>query len=275
MPAQPSRTSLTWQKAGEPFFRSGARGYSINEAWYYSDMKRGLEQGTGAIAALQEEVRRRLYLFVRAQGRAVSREEAATAVRISRKLAAFHLDKLVDRGLLTFHYARPAGRSGRGAGRTSKLYEPSDLEVEVSIPERRYDLVGGLLVKAIEEESLSERAREAARRVARREGLELGESIRREKHLRPPGPERTLAVAEEVLARHGYEPARDHPGEITLRNCPFQTLATDAPGLICDMNRDFIEGFVRGLGNDRVEAALERGPGRCCVKLRVPSGAPG
>ncbi|MBK5228026.1 MAG: winged helix-turn-helix transcriptional regulator, partial [Actinobacteria bacterium] len=101
-------------------------------------MLRGLRKGAGAVAALEDDLRRRMYLFIRSQGRAISRDEAAEHVGISRKLAAFHLDKLVERGLLTAHYARLPGRTGPGAGRSSKLYEPSELEVNVSIPERRY-----------------------------------------------------------------------------------------------------------------------------------------
>ena len=46
-----------------------------------------------------------LYLIVRSHERPVSRDEAAPAASISRKLAAFHLDKLADRGLLTCSYA--------------------------------------------------------------------------------------------------------------------------------------------------------------------------
>src|SRR5690348_16796535 len=103
-------------------------------------MLRGLEEATGPIAVLDEDLRRRMYLYIRGQRRPVTRDEAAREIGISRKLAAFHLDKMVERGLLITSYARPEGRSGRGAGRTSKRYEPSDLQVEVSIPERRYDL---------------------------------------------------------------------------------------------------------------------------------------
>src|ERR671919_1152492 len=106
----------------------------------------------GSIGALEDDIRRALYLFARRHGRPVSREEAAAAVGISRKLAAFHLDKLVGRGLLTAHYARPPGRSGPGAGRSAKFYEPADLEIDVSIPERRYDLAGHLLLSAIRSE---------------------------------------------------------------------------------------------------------------------------
>jgi hypothetical protein len=34
------------------------------------------------------------------------------------------------------------------------------------------------------------------------------------------------------------------------------------------MNRAFIDGLVRGLGNETVEVALEPTPGECCVVLR-------
>jgi predicted ArsR family transcriptional regulator len=231
-------------------------------------MLRGLRKGAGAIAALEDDLRREMYVFIRGQGRPVSRDEAAEQVGISRKLAAFHLDKLVERGLLKAHYARLAGRGGRGAGRSSKLYEPSDLEVDVSIPERRYDIVGEIMVEALNEES-GEPPREVARRIAHHKGRAIGEEVKAEMRLRPPGSERALAVAEETLDRYGYEPYRVGNETISLRNCPFHDLSRRAPELVCGMNREFIDGFLRGLGNDSVEAALEPTPGECCVKLRA------
>src|SRR5918995_3572429 len=104
-----------------------------------SFMLRALRRDAEALGALEDDLRRELYLHVRRAGRPVTRDEAAAATGISRKLAAFHLDKLVDRGLLTSSYARPPGRGGRGAGRTAKYYEPSDRRIDVTIPERRYD----------------------------------------------------------------------------------------------------------------------------------------
>jgi predicted ArsR family transcriptional regulator len=233
-------------------------------------MLRGLRKGASAIAALEDDLRRRMYVFIRAQGRAVSRDEAAEEVGISRKLAAFHLDKLVERGLLTAHYARLPGRGGRGAGRSSKLYEPSDLEVDVSIPERRYDIVGEIMVAALIENS-NESPQEVARRIAYDRGHAIGEEVKAELRLRPPGSERALAVAEEALAGYGYEPYRVDDGTISLRNCPFHDLSRRAPELVCGLNREFIDGFLRGLGNDNVEAALVPTPGECCVKLKATS----
>ena len=242
--------------------------YTQRSLCYNGEMLRGLEKGAGAVAALEDDLRRRMYVFIRGQGRPVSRDEAAEQVGISRKLAAFHLDKLVERGLLTAHYARLPGRGGRGAGRSSKLYESSDLEIDVSIPERRYDIVGEIMLAALTEDS-KEPPQETARRIAYDKGHAIGEEVKAELHLRPPGAERALAVAEEILARYGYEPYRVADDMISLRNCPFHNLSQRAPELVCGMNREFIDGFLRGLGNESVEAALVPTPGECCVKLRA------
>lgn len=230
-------------------------------------MQRGLKTGAKAVAALDDDLRRRMYLFIRAAGRPVSRDQAADHVGISRKLAAFHLDKLVERGLLAAHYARVGGRSGRGAGRSSKLYEPSDIEVDISLPERRYDVVGEILVAALAEES-DHPSREVAQRIAREKGEAVGDAVRSQRRLRPPGAERAMAVAEEVLEERGFEPYRDETGEVSLRNCPFHVLSRQAPELVCGLNREFVDGMMRGLGNENVEAVLEPTPGECCVKLR-------
>src|SRR5881409_1470979 len=69
-----------------------------------------LQSCIAAIASLDEPVRRELYLYVAGRGREVGRDEAARALRISRALAAFHLDKLVELGLLDAAYRRLSGR---------------------------------------------------------------------------------------------------------------------------------------------------------------------
>ena len=66
------------------------------------------ESGIAAVGALEDPVRRELYDYVARRGQPVGRDEAATAVGIGRPLAAYHLDKLVELGLLSASYARPA-----------------------------------------------------------------------------------------------------------------------------------------------------------------------
>lgn len=109
----------------------------------------GSPESVAAVAVLSDALRRRIYEFIRRQPRPVSRDEAAEHVGISRRLAAFHLDKLTRSGLLRSHYGRPEGAAGR-PGRSPKLYEPADAEFAVSIPARQYDLIGEILLDAIE-----------------------------------------------------------------------------------------------------------------------------
>jgi predicted ArsR family transcriptional regulator len=228
-----------------------------------------LDRDVSPIAALDDPLRRRMYLFIRERGRPSSREDVASAVGISRKLAAFHLDKLVERGLLAVSFARPPGRSGRGAGRTAKYYEPSEREVDLSIPERRYDVIGSILVGAIEEQRLGEPAAAVARRVARETGERIGEDERARRRLPPPGSERATSVLAEVLDGCGYEPVIDDDGTMRLRNCPFHTLAQQNRDVVCGLNRELVAGMVDGIGNRTLEAVLEPTPGQCCVQLRT------
>ena len=235
-------------------------------------MLRGLRRDAEALGALEDDLRRELYLFVRGAGRPVTREEAAEATGISRKLAAFHLDKLVDRGLLTYQFARPPGRGGRGAGRPAKTYEPSDREIEVGIPERRYDLLGSVLLRALRSLKRTEPGDEAARRAAHDTGLEIGEEERRQRRLSSPGPERAMNVATGLLEERGYEPYRQPDGCVRLRSCPFHALAEQDRDLVCHLNEQLIDGVVRGLGNDTVDVVFDPIPDQCCVRLTPPGG---
>jgi predicted ArsR family transcriptional regulator len=217
------------------------------------------------LAVLSEEMRWRLYGFVRAAHRPVSREEAAASTGISRKLAAFHLDKLVSAGLLRARYDAPLGP--RRVGRTPKTYEPSGADVAISIPPRRHDVLADILVDAVRAGAPGEDPRPAAARVARVKGTELGTGQR--ERLRPGrlGAERALTVAGEVLAECGYEPDRETPTQLRLRNCPFYPLSARAPDVVCAVNHAYLSGFLDGLGVTSAEAVHDPRPGICCVRL--------
>lgn len=231
---------------------------------------RGLKAAVRPVAALEDPVRRRLYGFVRRARGPVTRDDAAAATGISRKLAAFHLDKLAERGLLTFSFGRPSGRGGPGAGRTSKLYRPSDLELAVSIPERHYDLAGRLLVEAIEEQLPGESGRDAALRIAEERGRRLGADVAATVRVEG-GAGRALEVARDVLERNGYEPYVADDGTLRLANCPFHALAQQSTTLVCGMNQRFIAGLTHALAGGAFEAVLEPTPGECCVTIRARS----
>src|SRR5580698_3996201 len=106
--------------------------------------------GLAALSSLDDPVRRRLYDFVAGRDEPAGRDEAAAAAGIGRPLAAYHLDKLVEQGLLAASYARPPGRGGPGAGRPAKVYARSGREFAVSVPPREYELAARLLAAAVD-----------------------------------------------------------------------------------------------------------------------------
>jgi predicted ArsR family transcriptional regulator len=220
-----------------------------------------------AVAVLADEHRQRMYAFIRRAGVPVTRDEAAAAVGISRKLAAFHLDKLVEAGLLRASFDRPAGL--RRAGRTPKAYAPADIDLQVSIPQREHAVLAGILVDAVASGTAAGDARQAALRVAAQHGTELGAAERA--RLRPGrlGAERALTLACDTLERHGFEPERAEPTRVWLRNCPYQPLAAHAPDLVCGINHAYLAGFLDGLGATTAAAVLAPRPGACCVELRA------
>ncbi|MGH9040175.1 MAG: helix-turn-helix transcriptional regulator, partial [Acidimicrobiia bacterium] len=185
-----------------------------------------------AISVLNEPLRRALYAYVVDQTDAVGRDEAGQAVGITRELAAFHLDKLLQEGLLDVEYRRLSGRGGPGAGRPAKLYRPSDRQLEISLPGRRYELAARLLAEAWAEPGAD--PAQALDGVARRFGEALGAQARWRLGRRPTAT-RVLQAACEVLREQGFEPT-ETDGGVRLRNCPFQSIANDHPELVCGMN---------------------------------------
>ena len=213
------------------------------------------------ISALAEPARRALYLYVVAQPDPVSREQAASACELPLHSAKFHLDRLLDEGLLDVSYRRLTGRIGPGAGRTAKLYRRSDREVSVSLPERHYDLAGDILAAAIERftaDGVS--VADAVADVAAQHGRALAAAAE-------PTEGTDLERSSEVLAENGYEP-RQLEGELWLVNCPFDRLARDHTELVCGMNVALVGGVLDGLGCASLEAVLDPAPGLCCVKAR-------
>lgn len=224
-----------------------------------------------AVAALEDELRRGMYGFIRQARRPVTRDEAAASVGISRKLAAFHLDKLVDAGVLSSR-CEPVGGI-RKVGRTPKVYEPADTDIQVAIPARQHDVLAGILLDAVCAETADELAKDAALRIAASRGAELGVLERDRSRPGRLGAERALTLCEGMLAGHGFEPSRLTTKNVRLRNCPFHPLAAHAPALVCGINHAFLAGFLDGLQAPSVRAVLAPSPGECCVELRAVEAA--
>ena len=189
---------------------------------------RPLGERVAAVSALEDPARRALLEFVGAADGAVSRDDAAQALGLTRRATAFHLDRLAEAGLLEVEYRRLTGRSGPGAGRPSKLYRRPADEVAVSVPERHYDLAGELLAAAVEADAAGEGpARDALLRLARAAGRELGEQA---------------GSLEAVVRDHGYAPRPGGDGVTVLANCPFHRLARRHTDVVCHLNLELLGG---------------------------------
>src|SRR5689334_13581456 len=121
-----------------------------------------------AIGALHEPLRRAVYEHTVAAGEPVSRNDVADALGIGRTLAAHHLDRLVDAGLLEVSYARLTGRTGPGAGRPAKLYRRGRAEHALSLPPRDYKVLAEIMADAAEETGIEEAVYAAARKRGER-----------------------------------------------------------------------------------------------------------
>jgi predicted ArsR family transcriptional regulator len=223
-------------------------------------VKGGVAMGDAfsAIGALADPVRRRLYCFVAGRADGAGREESAREVGIAPHVARFHLDKLVEEGLLAVDHRRLTGRRGPGAGRPAKIYRRADTEVSVSLPERGYDLVGRVFAAAVERSlggaPLAEALADAARSAGRRDGTTYD------------GAGGELERSAGVLRDRGYEPL-EADDALVLRNCPFDALAREHTALVCGVNLDYVGGVLDGLGCRRTSASLDPGPDRCCVRI--------
>jgi len=212
----------------------------------------------GAIAALAAPLRRAIYEFVFSRDEPVDRDEAAAAVRSGRPVATFHLERLVDAGLLE---VAPGLAESRGRGRPAKRYRTPRPALELSVPRRSYGVFGKILRR-------SDRGRSSARdprllSAAREVGREIGREVRA-----GSGNRRSALVR--ALGELAYEP-KVEATSIRLRNCPWRALADEAPDQVCTLNLAFLEGLVRSVGATGFAAVPDPAPrgGACCVLLRV------
>jgi predicted ArsR family transcriptional regulator len=228
-----------------------------------------------AIGALAEPTRRALYEYVTSRREWVSREQAADAVGIQRGIAAHHLDRLADDGLLETDYRRLNERRGPGAGRPAKVYRRTPAEIAVSLPPRQYELAGRVLADAADRSqrtgipigrAIDEAARHEAKVIAADPKHELGR--------RAGATARRARLFAELRAR-GFEPETLDDGVTVLHNCPFHHLAQQHTELICGMNLCLLDTLVDELEGTGLRAALEPEVGYCCVRFHPDAHAPG
>jgi predicted ArsR family transcriptional regulator len=190
---------------------------------------------------LADERRRAIYLHVSKGHGPITVNEVAEAFNIHRNAAKHHLDRLLEAGLLQAEFRRVNGRRGPGAGRPSKLYSATDVEVSFSVPERHYDLLAHLLLQALTRGDDLET-------VGARFGRELGEATKAEY----PDADVNVGV-QRALDRLGFRPKVESDADgklwITTDNCPFAVVAAGAPqGEICRLDHAIISGVLDAYG---------------------------
>ncbi len=148
---------------------------------------------------------------------------------------------------------------GPGAGRPTKLYRRAEDETAVSVPERHYDLVGGVARRG--------RGRVDRQRRSRTGGAATAWPMRPAgRSARPPTtcsqrwrkPDTSLGAPMTTAPPWRWATARS-----TGSRSSFTTL-------VCGVNLQLLRGVVDGAG-DAYLAVLEPSPGHCCVRLRPAS----
>jgi predicted ArsR family transcriptional regulator len=160
-------------------------------------VRHDLNQTIVRLCVLDDPARRAAYLAVRTAGRPLTRAEVADEVGMSVRLAAFHLEKLLAEGFLEATYERD--ERSVGVGHPAKRYRPTGLQLEVSLPPRRYDLAAEILAEALEAQS-SDPPLESLADTAAEYGRQIGSRARARK-----GGSRVLTALNGI----GYEPATD------------------------------------------------------------------
>jgi predicted ArsR family transcriptional regulator len=171
---------------------------------------------------------RETLLFARAQPLPVTADDVASAQRIHRNVARGRLERLAEAGLLIASFERRTGRTGPGAGRPAKTYRVAPELTAIEFPERRYELLIGLVVDALPERARRDRLREI--------GIAFGRELAREARLRSAKPlETALGRVCAALGDLGYQASvAEIKGEhavITSATCPLRPLVRAQPGL--------------------------------------------
>jgi predicted ArsR family transcriptional regulator len=210
-----------------------------------------------ALASLGDEKRRQLFELVASSPGAVGRDDVAQRTGIPRSTVSFHLDRLVQDGLLAVEFHKPPGKAGPGSGRPTKMYRPVAGEIGAFVPDRNYDLAGELMAAAIEQSTTTG---EPVESTLPAESWRLGQAMAE-----------AAATLEDFLLQAGYRPQPDGDGGFLLPNCPFHRLSDKHPAVVCTMNGAFLQGAAA-----RLEAAGDRVvpsglPGHCCARITPPS----
>lgn len=207
-------------------------------------------------ASLADPVRRSLYQALIRSPVPLTRDQLVKTLNLAPSTASFHLERMVQDGLLETESRKLGPRTGPGSGRPSKLYRPALDEVQLSFPARDYELAGRMLASAIEASvETGEPVEDALAAVAYAEGQRRG---------------LLAGNLTKALTNNGYEPETDGQG-VALCNCPFRRLATDHTRLVCGLSAALLQGTLDGCSDKEHKVVAAPAGSACCARLTVPS----
>ncbi len=192
---------------------------------------------------LGDATRRGIYVTVRESPEPMTASQIAELFDIHANVARHHLDRLVADGYLQVTRRRPSGRTGPGAGRPAKHYEPTRKNVSVQFPARRYDLLAELLLRVIERIA-PDNAAEVADEIGREYGRELAAEIGFPDEA---GYDTAAVAVARALMGVGFEvEARPGDHELVTRFCPFGESAKNHPAIVCQLDQGLVTGLLEG-----------------------------
>ena len=189
--------------------------------------------------ALGDPALRTTVLLVRAAPKPLTADDVAERLEVSRSVARWRLERLVDAGLATVGFERRSGRVGPGAGRPAKIYAAAPETHAVEFPRRHYET---LVARLLDELQQRGRARQLDH-VGYTFGLELAQAAR----LRPgAGARASLERLCRGLGRLGFhaavESVSDAEAVIVSATCPLR------PVVVSDGDARALDtGMWRGL----------------------------
>ena len=194
-------------------------------------------------ATLGDATRRGIYVTVRESTEPVTASQISEMFDIHANVARHHLDRLVSDEYLQVTRKRPSGRTGPGAGRPAKHYEPTRKNVSVQFPARRYDLLAELLLRVIERIA-PDNAAEVADEIGREYGRELAAEIG---FPEDSGYDTAAIAVASALMGVGFEvEARPDDHELVTRFCPFGESAKNHPAIVCQLDQGLVTGLLEG-----------------------------
>ncbi|WP_323096423.1 helix-turn-helix transcriptional regulator [Intrasporangium sp. YIM S08009] len=204
---------------------------------------------------------------------AMTASEVADALGVHVTTARFHLELLVENGLVASTYVRA------GVGRPRKVYVATPVDALVS--REAFRAFAQLLSRSWSSagpgaDGTSEEAGE--RWVA---GRTAGDALPPPAATTPGAWLGKVGLAVDLLDEWGYEPEvrttdRGRTVELTLHDCPFLAMARQHPDVVCGIHRGLVRGTLAAVGE--ADADVELRPfvtERSCVARLTSAAVPG